>query len=160
VTRIDITAPGPRPAWFLALNPRGQVPTLSYDKTILVESATVARFLADAYPSPPAAALLPVSSSREGAVFRAKVNLLVEKWVAGPEKALMRLLMELPPKGGGDDSAREGHVEEFVSLVERDIEPLLPANIGGVFFGGGPDLTLAEVLHHPLFPAALMAPHR
>lgn len=46
---IDLSVP--RTAEYLAINPRGLVPSLSYNGQIITESAVVCQFLADAYPS-------------------------------------------------------------------------------------------------------------
>lgn len=59
---IDLSAP--RTAEYLAINPRGLVPSLSYNGQIITESAVVSQFLVDAYPSH----LVPTAGSPDAAL--------------------------------------------------------------------------------------------
>src|SRR6187402_1527415 len=64
---IDLTVP--RTPEYLKINPRGLVPALDYNGTIITESGIVAQFLADAHPSH----LLKTSNEEGGALQRAKI---------------------------------------------------------------------------------------
>lgn len=63
---IDLSTP--RPQWYLDINPRGLVPSIKYsveglyDEEIITESAIVAQFLMDEFPSH----LLPGTGERGG----------------------------------------------------------------------------------------------
>ncbi|KAI9684355.1 MAG: hypothetical protein M1829_002165 [Trizodia sp. TS-e1964] len=122
----------PREDWYLKINPRGQVPTLDYDGTILTESGVIAEFLADAYPSH----LLPASGTPSGALFRARVHLFVDRIGS-------RLV---PAMIGGVSAPADKKAEkagEMMAVLEKDIEPFLAD--AAPFFGGSKELTLAEV---------------
>lgn len=69
---IDLSKP--REPEYLKVNPRGLVPSLSYNGEIITESAVVAQFLADTYPSH----LLPASSDPNGALTRARIAFFVD----------------------------------------------------------------------------------
>src|SRR3979490_636425 len=69
---IDLATP--RTAEYLAINPRGLVPTLKYNDEIIPESAIVSQFLADQHPSH----LVKTSSEPGGALQRARINFFVD----------------------------------------------------------------------------------
>ncbi|KAK7942644.1 glutathione S-transferase domain-containing protein [Apiospora aurea] len=137
---IDLSVPRTRE--YLAVNPRGLVPSLEFDGHVLTESAVVAAFLADAYPQ---AGLVPASTD-EGAVGHAQKA--VSAYAEGP-------------------AAQEPALADFVGAVVKEIEPLLAD--AAPFFGGSSKLTLAEVqtgsfllrlyayIKHGLVPASLEA---
>ncbi|KAF2676578.1 hypothetical protein K458DRAFT_396881 [Lentithecium fluviatile CBS 122367] len=87
---------GGGPGTHLEVNPRGLVPSIKFDGEILTESAIVAQFLVDVYPSH----LLPATGSVEAGLKRARIN-----FFSGYE--------------------REQLVKDFVAVVKKDIEPLL-----------------------------------
>src|SRR5580700_6481452 len=73
---IDLAVP--RTAEYLSINPRGLVPTLKYNGEIIPESAIVAQFLADQYPSH----LVKASSEPGGALQRARINFFVDALIS------------------------------------------------------------------------------
>jgi glutathione S-transferase len=128
---IDLTVP--RTAEYLAINPRGLVPTLKYNGEIIPESAIVAQFLADQYPSH----LVKTSAEPGGALQRARINFFVDA-----------LFSKVQPNFYPQISAKteEEKVEKtnaFVAAIVKEIEPLLKD--AAPFFGGSSRLTLAEV---------------
>ncbi|KAJ5491913.1 Glutathione S-transferase/chloride channel C-terminal [Penicillium expansum] len=125
---IDLSTP--REPWYLEINPRGLVPTISYDGTIITESGIVAQFLADAHQTH----LLPPSSPTENALYRARLN-----------------FFQSPPSffasiRAADETERDAAAEQLVAAIVKEVEPLLADTEGkGPFFGGSEKLTLAEV---------------
>ncbi|KAJ4322847.1 hypothetical protein N0V84_004611 [Fusarium piperis] len=69
----------PRTEAYLKINPRGKAPALSYNGNIMIESAIIAKFLADVYPSH----LVPPSNSVDGALRRAQIDFFVNTCVNG-----------------------------------------------------------------------------
>ncbi|KAK3072032.1 hypothetical protein LTR53_007579 [Teratosphaeriaceae sp. CCFEE 6253] len=138
---IDLDTP--RPQWYLDINPRGLVPSIKYsvpellDEEIVTESAIVAQFLCDAFPSH----LLPASKeSPTSALARARINFFNDTWnnkVATFQFQVMK----------ADAAEKEAKANEWAKSIEKEIEPLL-AN-AKPFFGGSEQLTLAEVLAAP-----------
>lgn len=145
----------PREPWYLEVNPvrsrspksisilttaqRGLVPALSYSNgplknEVITESSIVAQFLCDAHPS----SLLPASdSSPTSALTRARIHFFIDTWntkIGGFMFAIFR---------AKDDKEKEATSKEWVAAVKKDIEPLLKD--AEPFFGGSPELTLAEV---------------
>jgi glutathione S-transferase len=94
----------------------------------------VSQFLADAHPSH----LLPPSSSAKGALTRARINFFVDTWFSKVGSHWFQILRK--------DSVeeKEALAKEFLSIVEKEIEPLLKD--AAPFFGGSEKLTLAEVV--------------
>ncbi|KAI9847564.1 MAG: hypothetical protein M1837_002138 [Sclerophora amabilis] len=129
---IDLDVP--REEWYLKINPRGLVPALQLPTgEIIIESGIVAQYLADASPSH----LLPASNSPGAALFRAKVNIFVSTFF---DKALPVMMAAL---GVTDPKEAEAKAQDFVAVLEKEIEPLLQD--AAPFFGGSEKLTLAEV---------------
>jgi len=127
---IDLDTP--RTKEYLAINPRGLVPSISYNGTIITESAIVAQFLADAHPSH-----LEKSSTEEGgALQRARINFFVDAYFTKVNSKFFPIL-----KATGEE--QEAAVTEFVAAIEKELEPLLKD--ANPFFGGSSKLTLAEV---------------
>jgi len=127
---IDLSTP--RTPEYLAVNPRGLVPSISYNGTIVTESAIVAQFLSDAHPSH----LQKTSSEEGGALQRAKINFFVDAFISkvnGLSFALLRA------EGGEKDEV----AQKIVDAVVKEVEPLLQD--AKPFFGGSSKLTLAEV---------------
>ncbi|KKK12607.1 hypothetical protein P175DRAFT_0508911 [Aspergillus ochraceoroseus IBT 24754] len=133
---IDLNKP--REPWYLEVNPRGLVPSISYNGTIVTESAIVTQFLADAHPSH----LLPASTSPEGPIQRARIAFFVDTFTS-----------KLVPKymaanRSATDEERDAATEALVAAIEAEVEgQLYPAGHGaGPFFRGSEKLTLAEAL--------------
>ncbi|KAG8156965.1 hypothetical protein KVR01_013187 [Diaporthe batatas] len=132
---IDLATP--RTPEYLKVNPRGLVPSLSYNGEIITESAVVAQFLADKYPSH----LLPASSDPNGPLTRARINFFVDAWFSKVNSFWFKALFS-----NTADESNE-NAEELVKGVVKEIEPLLKD--AGPFFGGSSKLTLAEALTAP-----------
>lgn len=128
---IDLSVP--RTAEYLKVNPRGLVPSLSYNGEIITESAVVAQFLADTYPSH----LVPASSDPKGPLTRARINFFVDTWFSKVGGFYMKTLL------AKTEEEAAGLADDLVKGVAKEIEPLLQG--AGPFFGGSEKLTLAEV---------------
>ncbi|KAJ5587566.1 uncharacterized protein N7459_003331 [Penicillium hispanicum] len=133
---VTIDLDTPREPWYLEVNPRGLVPSLSYNGNILTESAIVAQFIADAHPSH----LLPPSGPAENALYRARVAFFVDAFFS---KVVPHFFASLR---SSSETERDAAAEQLVAAVVKEIEPLLASTDGkGPFFGGSDKLTLAEV---------------
>lgn len=135
---IDLDTP--REPWYLEVNPRGLVPSIKFSSgplsnEIITESAIVAQFLADAYPSH----LVPVSGDVKGALTRARINFFVDTWFSKVSPSHKILLAE------EEDKAKL--IDELIASVAKEIEPLLKDS--NPFFGGSEKFTLAEALTAP-----------
>ncbi|EED14807.1 glutathione S-transferase, putative [Talaromyces stipitatus ATCC 10500] len=130
---IDLSTP--REPWYLEINPRGQVPALSYEGNIITESAIVARFLADAHPSH----LLPPSTGVENALYRARLDWFVDAFITKVNPQIFA------SAGAATEEDRDKAAEALVAAVAKDIEPRLVEG-KGPFYGGSEKLTLAEAL--------------
>ncbi|KAL2198856.1 thioredoxin-like protein [Corynascus similis CBS 632.67] len=129
---IDLSVP--RTPEYLQINPRGLVPSLSFNGEIITESAIVAQFLVDQYPSH----LVPPSNAPGGALRRARINFFVDAYISKVNSALLGLISaktEEDQKAVGDKA---------VTALVKEVEPLLVD--ASPFFGGSDKLTLAEVL--------------
>ncbi|TVY52935.1 Glutathione S-transferase U20 [Lachnellula cervina] len=128
---VDLTVP--RTPEYLKINPRGLVPALDYNGTILTESAVVAQFLVDAHPSH----LEKASSDEGGPLQRARINFFVDAFISKvPGLYIAALKAEV-----GEEKERAAGV--LVDAVVKNLEPLL--GDAGPFFGGSDRLTFAEV---------------
>jgi glutathione S-transferase len=128
---IDLATP--RTAEYLEINPRGLVPTLSYNGEIIIESAIVVQFLTDTYPSH----LAPASNEPGGALRRARIAEFVDAYVSKVQGPVFGLY------NAKTDAELAPLVEKVVTGVLEEVEPrLADAN---PFFGGSDKLTLAEV---------------
>ncbi|KAH6894532.1 thioredoxin-like protein [Thelonectria olida] len=132
---IDLDVP--RSPEYLKVNPRGQVPTLVYNDEVIRESAIVAQFLADAYPSH----LVPSTSDSNGPLIRARIAFFVDSWFTRVQSHYVKAVYSKSEQDTQDAS------KELVAAVEKEIEPLLAG--AGPFFGGHEKITLAEVLTAP-----------
>lgn len=132
---IDLSTP--RTPEYLKVNPRGLVPSLSYNGEILTESAVVAQFLADTYPSH----LLPASTDPNGALTRARIAFFVDAWFSKVNSFWFKALFAKTAEDANESA------EELVKGIAKEIEPLLKD--AGPFFGGSKKLTFAEVLTGP-----------
>ncbi|OJJ00840.1 hypothetical protein ASPVEDRAFT_27550 [Aspergillus versicolor CBS 583.65] len=133
---IDLDTP--REPWYLEVNPRGLVPTISYNGTIIPESGIVAQLLADAHPSH----LLPPSNTEAGAIKRAQIAFFADTFTS-------KLLPLVFGAHRASDADLPAATEAIVEAIEKNnIEGLLyPAGSGsGPFFQGAEKLTQAEVL--------------
>ena len=142
---IDLETP--RPQWYLDINPRGLVPSIKYSvpgvldkEEIITESAVVAQFLCDSFPSH----LLPAvgkDASPSAALTRARINFFCDTWsdkISSTQWAIMQA--ETPEE-------KETKAKETIAAIKKEIEPLL-AN-ADPFFGGSKELTFAEVFTAP-----------
>ncbi|KAG9246721.1 thioredoxin-like protein [Calycina marina] len=128
---IDLSLP--RTPAYLALNPRGLVPALTYNSNIITESAIVAHFLADAHPSH----LLPPSAAPGGALRRARIAFFIDTFMAKVHNLFIKSL------GFATEEEERMKADKLIAAIARDVEPLLAD--AGPFFGGAQKLTLAEV---------------
>ncbi|KAL4969834.1 glutathione S-transferase family protein [Aspergillus stella-maris] len=134
---IDLDTP--REPWYLEVNPRGLVPTISYNGTIIPESAIVAQLLADAHPSH----LVPPSNTPEGAIQRAHISFFVDTFFSKVWS------QAFAAQKAANEEDRAAATEGLVTAIEKnDLEGLLyPAGSGsGPFFRGAEKLTQVEVL--------------
>jgi len=128
---IDLKVP--RTPEYLKINPRGLVPALDYNGTILTESAIVSQFLVDAHPSH----LEKASTDEGGPLQRAKINFFVDTYFS-KGNALFFAATRAPV---GEE--KEKASSALVDTIVKEIEPLLAD--ANPFFGGSSRLTLAEV---------------
>ncbi|KAJ6057684.1 hypothetical protein N7499_009396 [Penicillium canescens] len=131
---VTIDLNKPREPWYLDVNPRGLVPSISYNGNIITESGIVAQFIADAHPSH----LLPPSGPAENALYRARVAFFVDAFFS---KVVPHLFASLR---AASDAERDDAAGLLVDAVVKEVEPLLEDG-KGPFFGGSERLTLAEV---------------
>ncbi|KAK3943943.1 thioredoxin-like protein [Diplogelasinospora grovesii] len=128
---IDLDTP--RTPEYLKINPRGLVPALSYNGEIIIESAIVSQFLADAYPSH----LAPPSGTPSGALRRARIALFADAF-SKVQSAIFQF------NRARTDEEIASVEEALVTSAAKEVEPLL--SDAKPFFGGSDKLTLAEVL--------------
>ncbi|RAK94849.1 glutathione S-transferase family protein [Aspergillus ibericus CBS 121593] len=137
---VTIDLDTPREPWYLEVNPRGLVPSLSYNGEIITESAIVSQFLADAHPSH----LVPPSNTPEGALQRARIAFFADTYASKVAPHYNTALR------GATAEDRKAAGEAFVAAIKKEIEPLLYPGLEGKthgpFFGGSDKLTLVEVL--------------
>lgn len=140
---IDLATP--REQWYLDINPRGLVPSIKYtvegihDNEIVTESAIVAQFLADSFPS----ALSPATHSDPFAPLRrARAAYFADTFNTKANAALWPLVMST-----ADAETKEKMTLDWIATVKKELEPLLAD--AGPFFGGSAELTMAEVLTAP-----------
>ncbi|KAI1500329.1 thioredoxin-like protein [Biscogniauxia marginata] len=132
---IDLSVP--RTPEYLKVNPRGLVPSLAVDDQIITESAIVAGFLTDAFPSH----LVPASSDPNGPLVRARIAFFVDTYFSKVNGYLFKVL------ASKTDEEATSLVQEFVDILGKEVEPLL--SNAAPFFNGSEKLTLAEVLTGP-----------
>jgi len=141
---IDLAVP--RTAEYLAINPRGLVPTLSYNGEIITESAVVATFLADAHPSH----LVKTSNVEGGALQRARYAWAVATYFDKIQPKFFGIVR------GASEEDRVKASEEFVDVIVKEFEPLVKD--AAPFFGGAAKLNLVEVLTAPFLIRLLAFP--
>ncbi|KAI8163178.1 Glutathione S-transferase omega-1 [Colletotrichum sp. SAR 10_70] len=130
---IDLAVP--RTEEYLKVNPRGLVPSLSYDGEIITESAVVAQFLADAHPSH----LLPASNSKDGALRRARINFFVDAYFSKANPLIFKVYTAKSP------AEVDAVANSFVEIIAKEVEPLLKD--AAPYFGGSDKPTLAETVN-------------
>jgi glutathione S-transferase len=128
---IDLSVP--RTPEYLKVNPRGLVPSLSYDGQIVTESAIVSQFLADAHPSH----LVPASGTAEGALARARINFFVDTFFSKAQSVFYKVQSAKTAEDG------EELAKIYLDAIVKELEPLLAD--AAPFFGGSDKITLAEV---------------
>lgn len=128
---IDLSVP--RTAEYLAINPRGLVPSISYNGTIITESAIVSGFLADAHPSH----LVKASNAEGGALQRAKYAFAVSTFFEKVNPGWFAVLQ------GKTEEDRETAGQKYADTVKKEFESLLED--AGPYFGGAEKFTLVEV---------------
>ncbi|KAF2103526.1 thioredoxin-like protein [Rhizodiscina lignyota] len=132
---IDLDTP--RKPEYLAINPRGLVPSIEYNGEIVYESAIVSWLLADAYPSH----LVPASDTKGGPLRRARIAFFVDTFFSKFQSATMKII------GAKSDAEIESFIDAAVDQVVKELEPL--SKDAKPFFGGSDKLTMAEVLTGP-----------
>jgi len=129
---IDLDTP--RTPEYLAINPRGLVPSISYNGDIFTESAIVSWLIADAYPGQ----LAPPSTAPGGPQQRARISFFVDTYFTKFQSGLFKIF------GAKTDAEAEPIVDAAVDQLVKELEPLLKD--AKPFFGGSANITLAEVL--------------
>jgi glutathione S-transferase len=124
----------PRTPEYLAINPRGLVPSISFNGEIFTESAMVSWLLADSYPSH----LAPPSNAPGGPQRRARIAFFVDAYFTKFQSGLMKLM------GAKTDADAEPIIGAAVDQLVKELEPLLKD--AKPFFGGSGRITQAEVL--------------
>jgi glutathione S-transferase len=132
---IDLSVP--RTPEYLAVNPRGLVPSLSYDGTILTESGLISQFLLDSHPSH----LVKTSSEPGGALQRFQLGFFVDTYFTKAHPNLQTAITSL-----GEE--KNAAATKYTDAIIKEVEPLL--SDAAPFFGGSSRLTLAEVCETPL----------
>lgn len=127
---VDLSVP--RTPEYLAINPRGLVPSLDYDGIILTESGLISQFLVDTHPSH----LVKTSSEPGGALQRFQISFFVDTYFTKAHPNIQAAALS-----SGDD--KEAAVTKYTDAIINEIEPLL--SNAAPFFGGSNRLTLAEV---------------
>lgn len=129
---IDLDTP--RTPEYLAINPRGLVPSISYNGEIFTESAIVSWLIADAYPGQ----LAPPSNAPGGPQRRARIGFFVDTYFTKFQSGLGKVI------GAKTDADQEPIVTAAIDALVKELEPLLKD--AKPFFGGSDKITLAEVL--------------
>ncbi|OCF36010.1 hypothetical protein I316_02505 [Kwoniella heveanensis BCC8398] len=128
----------PRTEEYLKINPRGKVPAIKYNGSLLTESGIIANFLADAHPG-----LLPSSP-----IERARLNFISDAWgnfALGPFFKIFFAKTE---------QDAEAAAKDFVDIVVKEVEPAIieakkESGKDGLWAGGNDNITIAEVFVGP-----------
>jgi len=131
---VTIDLDRPRDPEYLAINPRGLVPSISFKGEIFTESGPISWLLADAFPGK----LVLPSSDAGGPQQRARIAFFVDSYFTKFQSHLFKLL------GAKTESEQEEIAGAAVDALVKEVEPLLKD--ANPFFGGSKDITLAEVL--------------
>jgi len=129
---IDLDTP--RSPEYLAINPRGLVPSIKLNGQIVTESAIVSWLLADEFPSH----LVPQSHAPGGPLRRARISFFVDTFFTKFQSSAFKIM------GAKTEAEQQTVVDGAVAQVVKELEPLL--NDANPYFGGSDKLTLAEVL--------------
>ncbi|KAJ5657809.1 uncharacterized protein N7484_001458 [Penicillium longicatenatum] len=121
----------PRTPEYLAINPRGLVPTLVHDGHMLTESGLITQFLVDLYPSH----LLKSSSEPGGALQRFNVAFFDESYFT---KAHCHFDTAIISCDEEETTAAQKYIDGIVNHIEPLLEDAAP------FFGNSSRLTFAE----------------
>jgi glutathione S-transferase len=133
LTEIDITKP--RPDWFLAINPLGQVPVIRHRGQVLNESSVINEYLEEVFPAP---RLFP-----EDAFRRAQSRILIDQLNQSFVPAMYSLLMN-------QDPARHGALIEKALASWRWLDGfLMRHNPDGAWFADG--FGMADLSAAPFF---------
>lgn len=109
------------------------MPAISYNGEIITESAIIAQFLVDTYPSH----LLPASSDPKGPLSRARIGFFVDAWTTLCTGTYVKVLLARTEKMANE------HVNLLVKTIAEELDPLLKD--AAPFFWGSDKLTFAEV---------------
>lgn len=131
---VNIPLDSPRTPEYLAINPRGLVPSISYKGEIFTESAIVSWLIADAFPGK----LVLASTDKGGPQQRARISFFVDAYFSKFQSGLLKLF------GKVTDAETESIVNTAVDALVKEVEPLLKD--AAPYFGGSDKITLAEVL--------------
>lgn len=131
---VTIPLDTPRTPEYLAINPRGLVPSISFNGEIFTESAIVSWLIADAYPGK----LVLASTEKGGPQQRARISFFVDTYFSKFQSGLFKLF------GNVSEAESVAIIESAVATLVKEIEPLLAD--ASPFFGGSSKITLAEVL--------------
>ncbi|WVQ95449.1 hypothetical protein IAU59_002546 [Kwoniella sp. CBS 9459] len=128
----------PRTEEYLKINPRGKVPAIKYNGSLLTESGIIANFLADAHPG-----LLPSSP-----IERARVNFIADAWGSFALGPFFKIFF------AKTDQDAEAAAKDFVDIVVKEVEPALveakrESGKNGVWAAGNDNITIAEVFVGP-----------
>ncbi|KAK6337053.1 hypothetical protein TWF718_009839 [Orbilia javanica] len=153
-TSVFVDLDVPRPASYLAINPRGTVPALKVTspdyfnnkEIILDDSVKIIYFLGNLFPNH----LAPTPERGvAAALYRTRMFWFMNTWENKITPLFDKVYMA---SFGGEKEAKE--VEDLVvTAIKKDIEPLLQKEEGdgrGVFFGGKDKLTVAEIIAGPV----------
>lgn len=127
---IDLSVP--RTPEYLAINPRGLVPSLNYDGRVLTESGVISQFLVDSHPSH----LVKTSSEPGGALERYEIGFFVDTYFS-------KVHPKVQPAVSASGAEQEALIAKYTDAIVKEIEPLL--SNAAPFFGGSSRFTLAEV---------------
>ncbi|KAK0729550.1 glutathione S-transferase domain-containing protein [Lasiosphaeris hirsuta] len=141
---VDLTQP--RTPEYLLVNPKGQVPALSYNGDIITESAEIATFLADAFPS----TLLPAPADSAREATQQRITSFVQTYFQKVASAFMKV------QQAKSDEDRTAALANYVDAAATELDPLLAD--AAPFFAGSSRLTLAEILLGPFLLRAYLLP--
>ncbi|EGX53157.1 hypothetical protein AOL_s00006g535 [Orbilia oligospora ATCC 24927] len=153
-TSVVVDLDVPRSTSYLAINPRGTVPTLTFTspdyhdnkETILTDSLMIIYFLGNLFPNH----LAPTPERGvAAAINRTRIFWFVSTWENKITPLFEKVYMA---SFGGEREAKE--VEDLVvAAIKKEVEPLLEKeedDNGGVFLGGKDKFTVAEIVAAPV----------
>lgn len=135
---IDVpkNADGSPPAWFVAINPRGEVPSLHLpDGTLLTESAAIMMHLADCFPA--AALAPPPGTLARAAYMRAMIAMAANTYSSD-------LRFYYPERYSTDPTAAPGIRAQAIIQLNRDFDSF-NAMLGDGPFVLGQQMSAADV---------------